>query len=84
MEHVSNPAFALGIDISADKLDLALLSDKGKLRTKRLPNNPTGFKALLDWLSRSTEAFSTVHACMEASGGFEEQVAFFLLEQGLA
>ncbi len=89
MEHVTNarapepPAFALGIDTSRNKLDLALLCSTGKLRTTRVANDETGFETLLSWLSRSTKDFSTVHACLEASGGYEEAVALFLVEAGL-
>src|SRR5690606_11683836 len=93
MEHVTNPqplettgeapAFALGIDTSSNKLDLALLSAAGKLRTKRISNDETGFETLLSWLSRSAKDFHTVHVCLEASGGYEEAVALFLVEAGL-
>lgn len=52
--------------------------------TKSVRNTPAGFKALLAWLRRHGAAPQTTHACLEASGGFEEAAALFLVEAGLS
>lgn len=75
--------FALGIDVSKDSLELALLTPKDRLRKKSVRNAPSGFKVLLKWLTRWAGPELPVRACLEASGGYEEAAALFLHEQGL-
>ncbi len=90
MEPVSNtpsdsatdqPAFALGIDVSKDHLEVALLTPGGRLHTKSVRNAAVGFKALLAWINRLTSN-QELHACLEATGGFEEAAALALDEAG--
>ena len=73
--------YFLGIDVSKKKLDCALLLD-GKLLDKSCDNSPSGFKQLLEWLAK--RKVERVHACVEATGGFEEKVALALFEAGHA
>lgn len=77
--------FHLGIDVSKDQLALALLTDADRLHTKTVRNDGAGLKALLRWIKRLSDqtALDRVHACLEASGGYEEEAAVFLQEQGL-
>ena len=75
MEHVTH---ALGIDVSKDTLELALLTPDGKLHRKNVQNNTKGFKAIVRWLGRLKAP--DAHICMEASGGYEEAAALFLIE----
>ena len=77
--------FALGIDVNKETLALALLTDADQLHTKTVRNTTAGFKALLVWIKRLSNQAGTeqVHACLEASGGYEEEAALFLQEQGL-
>lgn len=91
MEHVTNPTsnlnttrFALGIDVSRDKLDLALLLPDEKLHTKSVLGDERGFQALVRWVARLAGEPSAVHVCLEASGGYEEPAALFLVEQSFA
>lgn len=71
----------LGIDVSKAKLDVMLrreVSDSGVSGT--FDNTPSGFKKLAQWLSkRRVEA---VHACLEATGMYGDEVARFLHEAG--
>lgn len=88
MEHATNAptattAYVLGIDTGRDQLDLALLSPDGKLHTKSVRNDERGFKKLLSWVSRLAKGQSNVHACLEASGGYEEAAALFLHGNGI-
>lgn len=66
----------LGIDVSKRKLHLALLSDE-KLKRKTCDNSTSGFSDMLRWLGAQE-----VHACLEATGGYEEGVARALFEAG--
>lgn len=75
--------FALGIDVSRDKLDVALLSPEGSTYTKNVRNDRSGFKALLGWIRKRAETDAPVHVCLEASGGYEEAAACFPHEQRL-
>ena len=69
----------LGIDISKKTLDVALLHD-GIKRHKKFSNTVKGFARLQKWLSVLKVA--QVHACMEATGIYWEDIAFFLHQQG--
>lgn len=69
----------LGIDISKLKFNVCLITS-GKLKHKVLPNNKSGFKQLLTWLSK--HAAGPVHACLEATGAYSEPLALFLHEAG--
>lgn len=73
--------YILGIDVSKDKLDLVLITEPGKFH-KVISNNSEGYKALDKWLaSRHVEQ---VHACLEATGQYGEEVAEHLYKQGHA
>lgn len=70
---------ALGLDVSKSKVDVALLVD-GKLKHKKITNNPAGFDQLALWLTR--QKVDTVHACLESTGSYSEALAIFLADQG--
>lgn len=68
----------LGIDVGKEYIDCALLGEKRA--TKRVHNTIHGFDQLIAWL-RNRKA-KKVHACMEATGGWSEELAYFLQERG--
>ena len=69
----------LGIDVSKDKLDLVLLSEKDKFH-KVISNDMAGFKMLEKWLiSRHVDR---VHVCLEATGQYGDAVSEYLYGQG--
>jgi transposase len=70
----------LGIDIAKQKFDAVLLSGESK-RHKVFDNDDSGFTSLLVWLSDDA---GSLHACMEATGGFGDDLALFLHEHGIA
>lgn len=70
----------LGIDVAKHKLDVVLLAADGK-RHKIFDNTESGFAALADWLGADA---ACVHACMEATGGFGDELALFLHEREIA
>ena len=76
--------FNLGIDVSKAKLDCTLRKPDGKCRDKVVENNLNGFKNLCMWLNKQTaNALSDIHVCMEATGVYWENVAEYLVAQGL-
>ena len=73
----------LGIDIGKTSMHVSLLIDgRTKPLRRRLDNNDTGRGALIDWLAHKLDAQALVHACLEATGGWEEPVARALHERG--
>ena len=69
----------LGIDIAKQKFDVALLVD-GKIKHKTCKNSAEGFETLMLWLEK--QGIQKVHACMEATGNYGEDLAIYLHEAG--
>ena len=69
----------LGIDIAKQKFDAALLVD-GKTKHKTCKNSAEGFETLMLWLEK--QGIQKVHACMEATGSYGEDLAIYLHEAG--
>lgn len=69
----------LGIDIAKQKFDVALLLD-GKTKHKTCKNSAEGFESLSLWLEK--QGSQKVHACMEATGNYGEDLAIYLHEAG--
>jgi len=69
----------LGIDIAKQKFDVALLLD-GKTKHKTCKNSAEGFESLSLWLGK--QGSQKVHACLEATGNYGEDLAIYLHEAG--
>jgi transposase len=69
----------LGIDISKDSFQLEL-SVNDKLRHRKFANRKEGFAELCVWLAKHKAA--RVHACLEATGTYSEDLALYLHQQG--
>ena len=69
----------LGIDIAKQKFDIALLVD-GKIKHKTCKNSAEGFESLSLWLEK--QGSQKVHACLEATGNYGEDLAIYLHEAG--
>jgi transposase len=69
----------LGVDISKKVFDVALLH-RGHSYQAQFTNDAKGFEKLRHWL-RDHDATS-VYVCMEATGGYEFDLALFLHEGG--
>ena len=67
----------LGTDIAKQKFDAALLVD-GKTKHKTCKNSAEGFETLMLWLEK--QGIRKVHACMEATGNYGEDLAIYLHE----
>jgi transposase len=69
----------LGIDISKDSFHVEL-SLPEKLRHRKFTNRKEGFGELGDWLVK--HKVKQVHACLEATGPYSEELALYLYQQG--
>jgi transposase len=70
----------LGIDVAKDSLAVSLLNEGEAILNAEFDNNKKGFNKLNRWLGNHDAP--VVHACMEATGRYWEQVALFLFEKG--
>ncbi|MBC5786411.1 IS110 family transposase [Ramlibacter sp. USB13] len=70
----------IGIDVSKEKLDVALLREQGKFRDKVVANSRKGFQELAAWLAK--QDVTKAHVCMEATGAYWEDLAEFLVDAG--
>jgi len=69
----------LGIDIAKQKIEVAMLASD-KVKNKSFKNSVDGFEALALWLRKL--GIERVHACLEATGNYGEDLAIFLHEAG--
>jgi len=71
-----------GIDVSKDKLDVAIASSKEKiLLTAIFDNNLTGYRKLKSWSKKHSKSYDEIHFCMESTGIYHEEIAEFLQEE---
>jgi transposase len=68
----------LGIDVGKTDFYCAVLVD-GKTYTNTFSSNLKGFERLVAWLTN--RRIEIVHACMEATGGWSEEIGVFLHER---
>jgi transposase len=71
----------VGIDIAKAKFDVAVLAPGLPVRHKTLPNTPEGFQEMLSWLEATLFCFEPAF-CMEATGRYGEDLAYFLHDAG--
>jgi transposase len=74
--------FWVGIDVSKRKLDVALLNDAGKVKSKSLANDPSGFAALMAWLEERGANAASTHVCMESTGTYSDGCATAFADAG--
>lgn len=75
-------AWFVGVDVSKDKFDVALLLPKEKFRSKVFSNDLSGFAALLEWIASHVPAGEVPHLCMEATGSYHEALACYAHDHG--
>lgn len=71
----------LGIDIAKDTFATALVRDGQPVELGEFPNTATGFKQLHNFLKKRVKK-DVLHACLEATGYYGDELAHFLLESG--
>jgi transposase len=69
----------LGIDIGKSTMHVCLLTESGKTFNRRLDTTSKGNTSLVEWIAQKVG--ERVHACMEATGGWEAAVARYLHAQ---
>lgn len=74
--------FWLGVDVSKLKLDVALLDERGKVKSKVFPNTTAGVTQLRHWLSERGASPLQCRICMEATGPYSEASATALVDAG--
>lgn len=70
----------LGIDVSKNSLDVALIGASSKPRHKVFANDAQGHSELLQWLGEQDA--KRVHACLEATGTWATNITRALQEAG--
>lgn len=70
----------LGLDISKKTFDATLLTTEGVRHHRQFPNTDAGIASLQTWLT--TAAVKTLHACMEATNTYWEDLAEALAHAG--
>ena len=75
--------YAVGIDVSKDKLDACIceidISQKVKIKAShRFANKLNGFKELEDWLQKHKKESLPMIICMEATGVYYEKLAMHI------
>ena len=73
--------FFLGIDVSKQKLDVALLR-AGKIRSKVVDNSSAGHEQLARWLGTQGATAELTHACLESTGPYGERISYRLADAG--
>jgi transposase len=71
---------SLGIDISKTNFHVELSLSDNKLRHRKFANRKDGFAELAAWLTKHKT--QPVHACMEATGPYSEDLALYLHQHG--
>lgn len=72
----------LGIDIAKDTFDVLLLRDDLPAEAAQFDNSRPGFHKLLRFLKK--RRVQTLHACLEATGRYGEDLALFLFDHAFA
>ena len=70
----------LGIDVSKERLDVMLLGEEAVGQAAQFANNRAGFNRLHHFLKK--RKLKSVHACLEATGRYGDDLAWFLHEAG--
>lgn len=74
----------LGVDVSKAKLDVALLLNDHRFKSKVFANDRQGFDSLLHWLNvQLPDGLHDLHICMESTGSYHEALACALHDQAL-
>ena len=73
----------VGIDVAKNKLDVALLDERGKFKNQVFANDAKGYASLIAWLIERGGDTRQIHVCLEATGPYGEASATALVDAGL-
>lgn len=71
----------VGIDVSKGKLDVAVLDERGKIKSHVFVNDARGHSTLVTWL-RQRSGDAELNVCMESTGHYGEAAATALTDAG--
>ncbi|MDX1437275.1 MAG: IS110 family transposase [Anaerolineales bacterium] len=76
--------YFVGIDIASQTFTACVLQEPWQviLAPREFPNQPSGFDQFLAWLRAQGLAWAETVFCMEATGVYGEELAYFLVAQG--
>ena len=74
----------LGLDISKDKIDCALIKDEAPTAHKIIDNNEAGFTELQSWLAEQQVEPDKLHVCCEATNVYYIPIATHLAQSQIA
>lgn len=85
MKGLKNKKHFLGIDISNDVLDLALVHETtyGEFEDKKINNSFSGFEQMLDWLLKQEVKLEDCLICMEHTGTYGLLLFAWLSQVGI-
>jgi transposase len=78
---MNRPKFFVGIDISSDNYAVSIGVEPWKIvgKTVEFDNHPNGYTAMLAWLSKQGVKANQSVFCMEATGVYGEELAYYLV-----
>ncbi len=82
-----NLKYSVGLDISSKKIDacISIIDEKQKVVVKsstQIANTKKGFENLEQWILKHKKEEIPVVICMEATGIYHENCAYYLFEKG--
>lgn len=71
----------IGIDVSKETLDIALIknNDKSNIYSSKVTNNKTGFKKMKQWLKLEKISLQEAVFCIEHTGMYSKPIGQFIL-----
>jgi transposase len=84
---VMNLKYSVGLDVSSKKINacMSIIDEKQKVAVKSscvIANTLKGFESLKDWIAKHKKEEIPVVVCMEATGIYHENCAYYLFEKG--
>ena len=74
--------FWVGVDVSKRKLDVALMDERNKYKSRVFDNTAAGHGALLKWLVERGATAAGTRLCLESTGPYSEAPATALFDAG--
>jgi transposase len=86
-QSIMNLKYSVGLDVSSKKINacMSIIDEKQKVAVKSscvIANTLKGFESLKDWIGKHKKEEIPVVVCMEATGIYHENCAYYLFEKG--
>lgn len=88
-QSIMNLKYSVGLDVSSKKINacMSIIDEKQKVSVKSscvIANTKKGFENLKDWIAKHKKEEISIVVCMEATGIYHENCAYYLFEKGFA